>query len=183
MGVSLKFRVPYKVIQQGREFAQKVYDLRFVGNKDKFVTGGELEADKKGLEVEFAHAFVFGQPFPQLFEGSEVDEFDSELMVKLKNEFKLLKFDIKCSDKFLINYKQFWKKKVDAYLFESLEFLDFKQDLIFLKVHGWLEKKDVVKYSDLIKFDNGSKDYSVKKSALKSADLLFSLRKGEGFNE
>lgn len=163
----LKFKIPFKVIQEARDFAGTVHKER-EHNKDKFLTGYETEADKKGFEVEFAHAVAFGSPVPKLFKGTKVDDYDC-MMGVLDNtvsnykKLKIMRFDIKTSEEFLINKMQFDYKKIDAYLFESIDYLDYSQDLIFLKVHGWIGKKEVPANSELKRFPNGSEAYSVKK--------------------
>jgi len=154
----MKHRIPFSVIAQARQFAENVYKNR-QNNKDKFLTGQELAADKKGFEVEFSHAYAFNLPFPSLFEDKQVDDCDFLMRI----EGKEMKIDVKNSPYFLINKKQFEKKNIDAYIFESLEFLDYSQDLIYLKVHGWIKKQDVIKNSELIKFPNGSEAYKIKK--------------------
>lgn len=180
----MEIRIPYKVVQEGREFANKVHNLRG-GNIDKFKIKSnedmELKADIKGFEVEFANCYAFKIPYPKLFEGKQVDDFDCWLATPYQNGLlRLLKFDVKTSDNFLINKEQFGRKKIDAYLFESLKFVDCKADMIFLKIHGWIEKKDVENNSELIKFNNGSEAFKVDKKALKNASFLFSLNQPGG---
>lgn len=153
-----KYRIPYSVILQARDFAENVYRER-KNNNDKFLTGQELAADKKGFEVEFAHCYISSLPFPEFFKGKQVDDFDCLMDIKGER----LKVDIKNSKDFLINKTQFERKNVDAYVFESLEFLDYSQDLIFLNIHGWIRKKDVRENSEIVRFSNGSEAFKVKK--------------------
>lgn len=176
----LKVLIPFKVIQEAREFAKRVYKYRG-GNPDKFFQGDELKADRKGFEVEFAHCFAFKLPFPKIFQGKKVDEFDCYLAIPNKDRtLQLVKFDIKTSENFLINKEQLVRKKVEAYLFESLDFQDFATNLIFLKLHGWILKAEVVENSELKKFENGSEAYAVNKQALKSPEELFALNQAGG---
>ena len=164
-----------RTIEEARAFAEKVYRLRS-GNRDKFKKGNELIADIKGFEVEFANAEVFNLPKPFLHTGKEVDEFDCYFAVPNENNFlQVLKFDIKTSHDFLINKEQFARKKVDAYLFEEVEFGDWDAGVIFLKIFGWILKKDVVEKSELKKFDNGSEAYCVNSKRLKNPRELFGL--------
>lgn len=177
-----KFRIPSKVIEEGKAFALKVWAYRG-RNPDKFLMSQnqelELQSDIKGFKVEFAHCYAFNLPYPELFEGRKVDSFDCYMAVPNQDGFlQLFKFDIKTSKDLLINQVQFKRKKVDAYLFEELEFLDFENNVIFLKIIGWIRKRDVISNSDLVEFSNGSKAYKVNPKALKSGDLLFGLLQG-----
>lgn len=177
-----KFRIPNKVIEDSRAFARKVWDYRG-RNPDKFLMStnqeAELQADIKGFEVEFAHAYAFSLPYPELFEGRKVDSFDCYMAVPNQDGFlQLFKFDIKTSRDLLINRAQFKRKKVDAYLFEELEFLDFENDVIFLNIRGWIRKKDVVNHSELVKFKNGSTAYKVDPRFLEDGYRLFGLLQG-----
>ncbi len=176
----LQVRIPFKVIQQARKFAEQVYKYRHT-NPDKFLMGDEFIADKKGFEVEFAHCFAFKLPYPKIFQGKKVDEFDCLLAVPNENGLlQLLKFDVKTSEQLLINKEQFKRKKVNAYLFESLDFRGWQQDMIFLKIYGWIEKKNVKENSDEVEFKNGSQAYSVHKEALKKPEELFALNQAGG---
>ena len=174
--------VDKKVIVAGRAFAEKVYKYRGK-NTDKFEQGDEFQADVKGFQVEFAHCALFRLPFTELFDGKKVDEFDCQLAVPNENGLlQLLKFDVKTSKNFLINKEQFSRKKVDAYLFESLDFKnwDCNPSVIFLKIHGWILKKDVKENSELKKFENGSEAYKVNPRALKDPELLGALNQAGG---
>lgn len=176
----LKARIPHAVIAEARSFACKVWDCRGK-NPDKFLMSddqhAELMADIKGFEVEFAHCHAFGLNYPVIYGGREVDKFDCILAAPNEQGFLQVKrFDVKRSPELYINKKQFERKEVDAFLFEDLEFLDFDNDVIFLQIHGWIEKKDVPANSALVKFENGSEAYQVSKNALKKPDVLFSLK-------
>lgn len=172
-------KIPYDVIKAGRAFADKVHIAR-AGNKDKFLQGDEAKADRIGFQVEFAHCHVFGQPFPKELKGKEVDEFDSMLVAPNEDGLlQQLKFDVKTSRELLINKDQFDRKKVDAYIFEDLNFLDYSTGAIFLRFHGWILKSDVKENSELVEFENGSKAYKLKPGALKSPRLLGALKQPE----
>ena len=106
-------KIPYGVIKAGRAFADDVHKAR-ARNVDKFLQGDEAKADRMGFQVEFAHCYVFGQPYPQIFKGKQVDEFDSELVAPNESSLlQVLKFDVKTSKELLINKDQFDRKKVD----------------------------------------------------------------------
>lgn len=169
-------KIPYHVIQDARVVAEQIHKNRS-GNKDKFMQGDEAKADRVGFQVEFAHCFAFKQPYPKVLKGKEVDEFDSQLVVPNKEGMlQLFKFDVKTSEEFLINKEQYQRKKVDAYLFEKLDFLDYSTGAIFLKIYGWIMKKEVRDHSDLRTFEhNNSEAYAVRKTSLKSPNLLFGL--------
>ena len=176
----LKVRIPSDVIKKGRLFAEQVYNYRH-GNADKFLNGAELEADLNGFEVEFANCFAFGLPFPKIFNGSKVDKFDCFLAVPNENGLlQLLKFDVKTSEEFLINKKQFERKEIDAYLFESLDFQDFQTDMIFLKFHGWIKKAEIKQNSEVKSFENGSTAYKINPAALQDPGKLFALNQARG---
>lgn len=172
----LQVKIPYEVIQKARKAADDIHANR-AGNKDKFLQGDEAKADRVGFQVEFAHCEAYKQPFPKTLKGKEVDDFDSELVVP--NEQGLLqqlKFDVKTSEEFLINLEQYKRKRVDAYVFEKLDFLDYSTGAIFLYIYGWILKKDVPANSELRTFEhNGSQAYAVNRKALKSPKLLKSL--------
>lgn len=169
-------KIPFEVIKQARFVADKIHANR-AGNKDKFLQGDEAKADRMGFQVEFAHCYAFKQPFPKIFEGKEVDEFDSVLFTPNENGLlQLLKFDVKTSDDFLINKEQYARKRVDAYLFEKLNFLDYSTGAIFLKIYGWIRKADVPANSELRVFEhNGSEAYQVNRNALKNPSLLYGM--------
>ncbi len=169
-------KIPYEVIQKARKAAEEIYKNRS-RNNDKFLQGDEAKADRVGFQVEFAHCYAFKQPFPKVLKGREVDEFDSQLAVPNENGLlQLFKFDVKTSEEFLINKEQYQKKRVDAYLFEKLDFLDYSTGAIFLKIYGWIMKKDVPDNSELKTFEhNKSQAYLVKRTTLKSPLLLFGL--------
>ena len=94
---------------------------------------------------------------------------------------QVLKFDVKTSRDFLINVSQYKRKNVDAYVFESMEFLDYSTGAIFLKIYGWILKEDVLGNSELRAFKhNGSQAYAVNRRALKNPKFLFSLIQPEG---
>jgi len=177
----LRVKIPFKVIKDARIVADEIYRNR-TGNKDKFVQGDEAKADRLGFQVEFAHCFAFKQPFPKVFTGKEVDKFDSLLAVQNKEGLlQLLKFDVKTSKDFLINLEQYKRKKVDAYVFEEMEFLDYITGAVFLKIYGWILKEDVPSNSELRTFErNGSQAYAVNRRALKSPKLLLGLIQPEG---
>jgi len=162
----LRVKIPFKVIENSRAVADEIHKNR-AGNKDKFLQGDEARADRLGFQVEFAHCFAFKQPFPVVLKGKEVDEYDSLLAVSNKKGLSLpLKFDV---------------KNVDAYIFESMEFLDYSTGAIFLKIYGWILKEDVPSNSELRVFaHNGSQAYAVNRRALKNPNLLFSLIQPEG---
>ncbi len=172
----LEVKIPYEVIKKARKAAEEIHANR-TGNKDKFLQGDEAKADRMGFQVEFAHCYAFKQPFPKVLKGREVDEFDSQLAVPNENGLlQLFKFDVKTSEEFLINKEQYQRKKVDAYLFEKLNFLDFRTGAIFLKIYGWIMKKDVPHSSEIKTFEhNGSQAYKVSRMALKSPNLLLGL--------
>jgi len=172
----LQVKIPYEVIQKARKAADAIHANR-AGNKDKFLQGDEAKADRMGFQVEFAHCYAFKQPFPKVLKGKETDDFDSQLAVPNENGLlQLLKFDVKTSDEFLINKEQYQRKKVEAYLFERLDFLDYSTGAIFLKIYGWILKKDVPANSELRTFEhNGSQAYQVNRSVLKSPNLLLGL--------
>ena len=171
-----RVKIPFEVIEEARKVAEEIHKNR-AGNRDKFLQGDEAKADRVGFQVEFAHCFAYKQPFPKVLKGKEVDEFDSQLaIVNEQGLVQMLKFDVKTSKEFLINKDQYKRKKVDAYLFEELEFLDYSTGAIFLKIHGWIMKKDVPANSELRLFDhNKSEAYQVNKRALKKPELLFGM--------
>ncbi len=173
-------KIPYEIIKAARAFADKVHKNR-AGNVDKFLQGDEARADRIGFQVEFAHCYVFGQPYPEIFEGKQVDEFDAELVAPNEDGLlKVLTFDVKTSKELLINKDQFVRKKVDAYIFEDLNFLDYSTGAIFLRLHGWILKSDVKENSELVEFEhNGSKAYKVKADALKSPRMLWAMKQPE----
>jgi hypothetical protein len=181
----MEYRIPYDVILKAREFAKKVYAEKEVvrGFKNSMIQfidskkGLQGEGTRIGFEAEFAFCYVFDLPFPELFSGSEVDEFDAELCLGSSDGFKKMRLDLKNSKKCLINKAQFDRKDIDGYVFCFLNFLDFKQDLIFLKVFGWIEKKDVVANSELVSFANGSQAYKVNKKALKKLIVKMKVEK------
>lgn len=172
----IEVKIPYEVIQQARKVADEIHENR-IGNKDKFLQGDEAKADRKGFEVEFAHCFAFKQAFPKVLKGKEVDKYDSLLAVPNEDGLlQLLKFDVKTSKEFLINKEQYQRKRVDAYLFEEMNFLSYQTGAIFLKIYGWILKKDVIENSELRTFEhNDSQAYAVNKKALKSPKLLMGL--------
>lgn len=172
----LEVQIPFEVIQRARKVADRIHENR-AGNKDKFLQGDEARADRMGFQVEFAHCYAYKQSFPKVFKGKEVDEFDSVLFTDNENGLmQKLKFDVKTSDDFLINKEQYARKKVDAYLFEKLNFLDYSTGAIFLKIYGWIRKADVPANSELRKFEhNGSEAYQVNRSALKNPNLLYGM--------
>jgi len=174
----LKIRIPRKVIEEARAFATQVFERRG-GNPDKFTQGDELQADIKGFEVEFAHAFAYKQPFPVLTQGRNVDKgFDTEMAVDMKQKRRIgnpIRFDIKASKDFLINAKQ-WKDSIaEAYLFESTKFVNWDQDIIFLEIHGWIRSALVPHSSEIKHFDNGSTAYQVDRKYLQNPRELYSL--------
>ena len=177
----LRVKIPFKVIENSRAVADEIHKNR-AGNKDKFLQGDEARADRLGFQVEFAHCFAFKQSFPVVLKGKEVDEYDSLLAVSNKEGLSLpLKFDVKTSKDFLINVDQYKRKKVDAYIFEAMEFLDYSTGAIFLKIYGWILKEDVPSNSELRVFaHNGSQAYAVNRRALKNPKFLFSLIQPEG---
>ncbi len=171
----IRRHVEKKTIEAARRFAEKVYKLRHA-NIDKFLQGDEFAADVRGFEVEFANCEIFKLPLPEIHEGKEVDKFDCYLAVPNENGLlQALKFDVKTSSDFLINKEQFARKRVDAYLFEEMEFLCWETGAVFLKIYGWILKKDVLKKSELKEFENGSKAYAVSKAALRNPKELFGL--------
>ncbi len=169
-------KIPFEVIEKARKVADEIHVNRS-GNKDKFLQGDEAKADRIGFQVEFAHCFAYKQPYPKVFKGKEVDNFDSQLAIENKDGLvQMLKFDVKTSDDFLINLEQYKRKRVDAYFFEKLDFLDYSTGAIFLKLYGWIMKKDVPDNSELKTFEhNDSQAYAVNRTALKSPKLLFGL--------
>jgi len=169
-------KIPFEVIQKARKVAGEIHTNRS-GNKDKFLQGDEAKADRVGFQVEFAHCFAYKQPYPKVFKGKEVDNFDSQLaIINPEGLVQMLKFDVKTSEEFLINLDQYKRKKVDAYFFEKIDFLDYSTGAIFLKLYGWIMKKDVPDNSELKTFEhNGSQAYAVNRTALKSPKLLFGL--------
>ena len=177
----MKVKVPWEVVRQARRFAEQVHNNR-AGNKDKFLTGKEAAMDVKGFEVEFCHAFAFKQPFPAIFSGTEVDKYDALMVVPTEaGLLKLMKFDLKTSKDFLINKQQMFRKGIDAYLFETVEFLGEHVDHVVLHIHGWIEKKHVVSNSEFKEFRNGSQAYSVNKAALQNPKRLFALNQPQEY--
>lgn len=177
----MRVRIPQPVIQQARNFAQAVFEARG-DNPDKFTQGDELAADIRGFEVEFAHSFAYRQPFPQLKKGREVDKgYDTFLYTKDLDICHGLAIDIKASDNFLINKEQYERKygKVDAYLFETIDFINWQQDIIFLKIHGWIFHSDVPNVAEEVTFPNGSTAYKIKKRNLQNPRELHALYQPE----
>jgi len=140
-------------------------------NKDKFIDGNEANADFIGFLAEFAFASVFELPRPVLYANKEVDKYDFLIEGK--------RIDLKASKDCLINKLQFERKKgdLDVFIFCKTELIDYKAGKHLLHVFGWCKYEDVVKFSKLKEFDNGSSAYSVSKKRLKSLDKLFGVKK------
>ena len=102
-----QIKIDYETIQKARKAAEDIHVNR-AGNKDKFLQGDEAKADRLGFQVEFAHCEAYKQPFPKVLKGKEVDDFDSQLAAPNEEGLlKLMKFDVKTSEEFLINLDQY----------------------------------------------------------------------------
>lgn len=161
----MRIKVSRELVDLARNLANDIHnEKRF--NKDKFLTGTEKEADFLGFFLEFAVCFHFGIPFPELIEGTQVDEFD----VKLKE----MRFDVKNSKRCLINLDQFERKKghIDAFLFGTEQLFDYGEGFLYADLFGWIKYEDVPSHSKIVEFSNGSKAYQVSKRSLKKIEEL-----------
>jgi len=175
--MTLRARIPKKTIEQARRFADQVYEARGL-NPDKFQRGDEHAADVRGFEVEFAHAYAYGLPYPTLKKGKEVDKgYDCFMALERNGTLVKLKTDIKASPQLLVNQDQYKKAKTNIYLFENMQFLNWERDIMYLQIHGWIYHHEVPEHSQLIPFKNGSTAYKINKLRLHSPTQLYALTK------
>lgn len=169
--------VPTEIVDKARKFAEQVYELR-KQNKDKFKDGSELWADQVGFVGEFCVCHAFGLPLPKLNKRKPSDDYDVKLLIEQKpGLFELGRFDVKVSRDLLINKEQLErKKKVDAFLFVSIDYSGYVTGSVELRFVGWILKKNVQRFIRESELRNGSVVYRVPKFALESAGVLFCLR-------
>lgn len=160
--------LPRFVIEEANRFADEVFRRRSAFNRDKYLDGNELVADRRGFEFEFGLCYLWNLPFPSLIEGSKVDQYD--FLLASLNEKKLplpLKCDAKNSPRLLVNKDQFERKKIDIYLFGAIERASAEPWICFLEVYGWIPKTKIPEVSEL--FDaaqTASRYYQVPRKAL-----------------
>ena len=163
-----RISVPRKIIDEARELADKKSALR-KGNRDKFLTGTEKEMDRVGMVFECVTAWVFNQPWPELY-VHHVDEFDFELTVpEIQNRqpADVIKFDVKASRDRLINKDQFERKtEVEAYLFGHMDYFSAMPWICDAVYEGWIFSKNVPVWGKLEKADNGSEFYRITREKL-----------------